>query len=355
MLYSLPVTCVSVSVVCLNQGLFPSLSCCSAEQTHLQEELSEARAEQAASQRLLLVARQAAAERERQQAAAATLHKQLEEELASQRHQSSTLNLQVAQLNSEHVAAVRAAAAQQAQSAAAETALRSQVAEARRATEQAMQEAAQAQLACESRVQLVQASLEERLASAAAEAASQLANQQQAAADALAARDAALQQQLAEAAADKEREREQAEKRHANADAAATERWEALCAQLATRLQQLASVVGAGGEQVHLEGLEGALLEPLGQPVQLAPALGAAVEAAQGDSASCRLAAAVLHASLQHLVQTALHLRSQHGSAQMQVASLQQLATELQQQAVSDKQHWQQRLQQELRQQDVGW
>ena len=284
----------------------------------------------------------------------------LQEELTAQQQQGALLSTQLAQLHREQLAAAEALAAQRSQAAAAAAEQRTQLAEARRAAELAVQEVAQMRLGCASQLQLLQAVQEEQLAAAASAADARLAAHQEAAAAELATRVGALQQELAKAAAAaaRDEERQQLLEQQAAAAAAEDRQWRELCGQLASKLQQLAEQIATDPEQVSLS-LEDALLAPAG-PAQKAQH-GQADQLSSDGSAQPVAAApppaamAELHACLQQFYAAALELRSQFGGARLQAAALQGLVDEQRQQLAEGQKQWQQRLERELRQQEVGW
>jgi SWI/SNF-related matrix-associated actin-dependent regulator 1 of chromatin subfamily A len=282
----------------------------------------------------------------------------LQEELTAQQQQGVLLSTKLAKLQNAQVASAKALAAQQAQAAAAGAEQRTQLAQARKAAEVAMQEVTQMRLGCASHVQLLQAVQQERLAAAAAPADARLAAQQEAAAAELAIRVGVLQQELAETAAARDEERQQLLEQQAAAVAAEERQWAGLFGQLSGKLQQLAEQIATDPEQVSLS-LEDALLAPAGPAQQAQHGLADQVSSdgsAQPVAATPPPAAmAEVHACLQQFYAAALELRSQFGGAWLQAAALQGLVDEQRQQLAEGQKLWQQRLEQELRQQEVGW
>lgn len=295
-------------------------------------------------------------EHERQLVACEAQKAQLQQELASQKQQASLLNSQLSQLSADHAAATNAAAAEQAKAASAATELRTQFAGAQHACELAMQAVAQAEIDCESRLALLQEGHERQLAAAAGEAAAKLAGQQEAAAAHLAACEAALQLQLAEAVAAGHRELQQQREQQEAAAAAAAAQWDRLCSQLALKLQQLAANIASDAKQVHLS-LGDAALPTLQQPGNPAGRHGEGSGACGSSSepAAALPAMAAVYDALRQLYGAALEARSLLASSQLRESSLQQMLDGLRRTAAEEKQRWQQRLQRDLRQQDVAW
>lgn len=329
--------------------------CRSQDIKRLEGELAASRAEHASTRCALYTAKQAAAEQERRCATAEAQHKQLTEELASQKQQAGLLSTQLVQLGSEQVAAARASAAQQTAAAAAAADLRRELAEARQAAEVATQGAAQARMACETQVQVLQRAHEERLLAAAAAAGIELARQKDIAAAALAAREAALQQQLNAAAAEQERRRLLEQDTAAAAGQAGE--WEALCGQLSAKLHQLAGNLGLDPQTVQL-GPDDALMHASADVPQHAEQGGGNQAAAPGapppgSLTSLPAAMAEVHAGLRQLYCASLELRSRYGAAQDQAAALQAAVDDARQQAAVQQRQWEERLERELRQQGV--
>lgn len=326
---------------------------CSQDVQRLEAALSAERADHAAS-RGTLRALQQEAELEQRRAASEARHRQAEEELAAQRQQGELLSSRCVQLTADHVAAVRAAAQAQAQAAAEAAEHRSQLAEAQQAAQTAVQEASQTREEAAAQAEVQRTQHEGQLAAAAAAAAAQLTQQQADAAAQLAAREAALQHQLDAALAGAQRERQQLEQAAAEAAAADAAQWQAWCAQLAGKMQQLAGNLGLDCNQALLSAEDAAL-----SPLRLARRAASGRSTSTPDSEGFSLppsvpplppAAADVHAGLRQLYRAALDVRISCGCAQAEAGAAQEAVERLRAQAAEEQRRWHERLERELRQ-----